>query len=112
MFVKENPDRKKKKKKNIYTEFTKLYKVATNQLWLKLEGKILKAIIKSQIKLTLHESVPIWSFFTPHFLVFPADIYLFKVNNGNGRAMYEICSKLTITTSERRQWHRQRLAWD
>ena len=84
--------------------------MAANQLW--LEGKILKAISKSQIKLTLHENVSIWSFFTQHFLVFPADIYLFKVNNGNGRVMCEICSKLTITTSERRQWHRQRLGWD
>ena len=26
----------------------------------------------------------------------PADIYLLNVNNGNTRAMYEICSKLAI----------------
>ena len=31
----------------------------------------------------------------------PAGIYLFKVNNGNNRIMYEICSKLTINTPER-----------
>ena len=32
----------------------------------------------------------------------PGAIYLFKVNNGNTRAMCEICSKLT-NTPERRQ---------
>ena len=31
---------------------------------------------------------------TPHSN--SASIYLFKVNNGNTRAMYEVCSKLTI----------------
>ena len=34
----------------------------------------------------------------------PAGIYLLKVNNRNTRARYEICSKLTIIISERRQW--------
>ena len=33
----------------------------------------------------------------------PANIYLFKVNNRNTRKRYEICSKLTIKTPERRQ---------
>ena len=36
----------------------------------------------------------------------PAGIYLFKVNNGNTRTMFEICSKLTIKTPERRQLRR------
>ena len=31
----------------------------------------------------------------------PANIYLFKVNNGNSRKTCEICSKLTIKTQER-----------
>ena len=47
---------------------------------------------------------------TPYFLwilekgrsrwevLFPAGIYLFKVNNRNTRTMWEICSKLTIKT--------------
>ena len=30
----------------------------------------------------------------------------FKVNNRNTRTMFEICSKLTIKTLERRQWRR------
>ena len=34
-----------------------------------------------------------------------AGIYLFKVNNGNTRKMFEICSKLTIKTPER-YWRR------
>ena len=34
----------------------------------------------------------------------PADIYMFKVNNRNPRTRFEICSKLTIKTPERRQW--------
>ena len=36
----------------------------------------------------------------------PAGIYLLKVNNRNTRTRCEICSKLTIKTSERRQWRR------
>ena len=34
--------------------------------------------------------------------MYPAGKYLFKVNNVNTRTMYEICSKLTIKTSQRR----------
>ena len=33
----------------------------------------------------------------------PVSNYMFKVNNRNTRLMYEICSKLTIKTPERRQ---------
>ena len=36
----------------------------------------------------------------------PVGIYLFKVNNRNSRARWEICSKLTIKTPEQRQWRR------
>ena len=36
----------------------------------------------------------------------PAGIYLLNVNNRNTRTRYEICSKLTIKTPERRQWGR------
>ena len=32
--------------------------------------------------------------------------YMFKVSNRNIRARCKICSKLTIKTLERRQWHR------
>ena len=35
----------------------------------------------------------------------PASIYLFKVNNRNTRERCEFCSKSTIKTLERRQWH-------
>ena len=35
--------------------------------------------------------------------MYPAGIYLLKVNNRNTRARSEICSKLTIKTPERRQ---------
>ena len=34
----------------------------------------------------------------------PVNVYLFKVNNGNTRIMYGLCSKLTINTPEQRQW--------
>ena len=34
----------------------------------------------------------------------PFNIYLFKVNIRNTRKRYEICSKLTVKTLERRQW--------
>ena len=36
----------------------------------------------------------------------PASNYMFKVNNRNTRLRYEICSKLTIKTLERRHWRR------
>ena len=39
-------------------------------------------------------------------VIYPAGTYLFKVNNGNARTMYEICSKATIKTPERWQWRR------
>ena len=38
--------------------------------------------------------------------LFPAGIYLFKINNGNARTVCEICSELAIKTPEPRQWHR------
>ena len=34
----------------------------------------------------------------------PAGIYLLKVSNRNTKTRFEICSKLTIKTPERRQW--------
>ena len=34
----------------------------------------------------------------------PADIYLFKVKNGDSRTICEICSKLIIKITERRYW--------
>ena len=34
--------------------------------------------------------------------MYPVGKYLFKVNNVNTRTMYEICSKLTIKTSQQR----------
>ena len=37
--------------------------------------------------------------------LFPASIYLLKVNNRNTRTRCEICSKLTVKTPERCQWH-------
>ena len=36
----------------------------------------------------------------------PANIYLLKVNNRNTRKRYELCSKLIIKTSQRRNWCR------
>ena len=39
-------------------------------------------------------------------MLISAGIYLLKVNNRNTRTRCEICSKLTIRTSERHQWRR------
>ena len=36
---------------------------------------------------------------TMFFIVYPAYIYLFHVNNGNTRKIGEICAKLTMMTS-------------
>ena len=38
------------------------------------------------------------------------DTFLFKVNNGNIRAMCEICSELTVKTPERCQCHLSSIA--
>ena len=38
------------------------------------------------------------------FKTYPANIYLFEVNNRNTRKRCGICSKLTIKTPERRHW--------
>ena len=35
--------------------------------------------------------------------IFPANIYLFKINNRNNRKRFEISSELAIKTPERRQ---------
>ena len=40
--------------------------------------------------------------FTAPFILYPANINMFKVNNRSTRTRCEICSKLTIKTSERR----------
>ena len=37
-------------------------------------------------------------------VTYPASMYLLKVNNRNTRTRCEICSKITINTSERRHW--------
>ena len=39
-------------------------------------------------------------------VAYPANTYLFKVNNRNTRKRYEIWTKLTIKISERHQWRR------
>ena len=40
---------------------------------------------------------------------FLAGSYLQRVNNRNTRTRFEICSKLTIKTTERRQWRHSRV---
>ena len=58
--------------------------------------------LRKKIKYQRH----FFSFLT--FSNFPANIYLFKINNRNPRKLYEICSQLTIKTSERHQVRRRR----
>ena len=41
-----------------------------------------------------------------NFVILPANIYLFKISNISTRKWYELSSKLTIKTPERRQWRR------
>ena len=43
-----------------------------------------------------------WSYFIKSYYL--VSIYLLKVNNRTTRTRYEICSKLTVKTLERRQW--------
>ena len=44
------------------------------------------------------------SFYFINVRLKPAENYMFKVNNRNTRTWCEICSKLTIKTTERRHW--------
>ena len=48
-----------------------------------------------------HFAMPSFSFIS---FISPVNIYLFKVNNRSTRKRCEICSKLTIKTTERRHW--------
>ena len=41
-----------------------------------------------------------------NYKLYPGGIYLLKFNNRNTRTSCEICSKLTLKTSEKRQWRR------
>ena len=52
------------------------------------------------LRLYFHSARNSWS------LIIPVGIYMFKVNNRNARTRCQICSKLTIKTSERRHWRR------
>ena len=47
--------------------------------------------VKVKVQITFDNRIPI-----------PANIYLFKFNNRNTGKRYELCSKLTIKTPERR----------
>ena len=59
--------------------------------------------VNNQISLTKNQLIYCFNFLTRDN---QASIYLFNVNNGNISTMCEICSKLTIKTSERCQWRR------
>ena len=52
---------------------------------------------------SLEESLGI-NLFSVKISDFPANIYLFKLNNRNTRKRCEVCSKLTIKTSESYLW--------
>ena len=47
--------------------------------------------------------IPVFQTFLLTRSAFPANNYLFKVNDRNARKRFEICSKLTIKTPEQRQ---------
>ena len=51
----------------------------------------------------LFQFFPVWICWARTYFLFPRGIYLLKVNNRNIRTRYEICSKLTIKTPERRR---------
>ena len=74
-----------------------------NFILLKLSnGK--KRVLSSRLPCILFLLIKLLSTCFEHH--FPADNYMFKVNNRNNRTRCEICSKLTIKILERRQWRR------
>ena len=68
-------------------------------------------IIQNRFKISRHRKLEEHKWFYDHFkwrkfCKCPANIYLLKINNRSTKKRSEICSKLTIKTSERRQWRR------
>ena len=59
--------------------------------------------LKFFIGLDLKKGFSIWFEIQPNPADYPANIYLFKVNNRNTIKCFEICSKLAIQTPERPQ---------
>ena len=66
---------------------------------LKQVGSLLGLISRSALQKQNKQS-----FDTAGLMLFPASIYLFKVNNKNPRKRCDICSKITAKMLERRQW--------
>ena len=78
-----------------------------NQIWKNPSHSNLSAV-NFVIWLTIE-----WNGFSNKPLIFyplnPTGIYMLKVNNKKTKIRCEICSKLTIKTPERSQWHRNLL---
>ena len=85
-------------------------------IWTKALVKLLKKLameVTVSYQKWTHNSYSIYNFFficKDRFGFFLntqslAGVYLFKVNNGSRRKMYKMCSKLSLKTPERHQWH-------
>ena len=79
-----------------------------SKVWINTNKLIINYLLSSPklLPLFLLFSCLLFIFFHKKDIVYPAGIYLLKVNNRNTRTRCEICSKLTINTPERRQWRR------
>ena len=82
------------------------YLDGTKHWFVGITSKILVCIIFRTLFFACLESQPSCTMYTCFTARYPANIYLFKVNNRNTRKRCEICSKLRIKTPERRFWRR------
>ena len=83
-----------------FCEILRLFSFTANPIQiLKQVGSLLGLISRSALQKQNKQS-----FDTAGLMLFPASIYLFKVNNKNPRKRCDICSKITAKMLERRQW--------
>ena len=90
---------------NMLLESSKLLKTTYFLIISGLEGRGLR--LKLWPLFPLNWYIPIFDPATGQYLSrsYPAGNYMFKANNRNTRTRCEVCSKFTIKTPEKHNWH-------
>ena len=85
-----------------YVETVPFSKMSTPGNQVKLRYFLECDLLKVDIHLFISHQVSVIVFV--EYQQYPAGNYLFKVNNGSARKMCKICWRLTMKTSQQRQW--------
>ena len=82
---------------------SKISRIMYRSEWLKVNTVLNDSFkdVSSISSLKVNKQGLVWTSWRSNI---PPGIYLLQVKNGNSRTTCEICSKLTIKTSKRRQW--------